>query len=132
MSEFEKQVAKIQKYNQPIIDGFKTWLEKANLSAKTIKNHINNIEFFAEYLVYYEPLQKLDEADEQDVSSFLMDWYPRKAMWASESNTKSYMSSFKKFFSYMVETERISPNIEAEVKNTLKEGKENFLDAVSE
>jgi hypothetical protein len=61
-----------------------------------------------------------------------MDWYPRKAMWASESNTKSYMSSFKKFFSYMVETERISPNIEAEVKNTLKEGKENFLDAVSE
>jgi site-specific recombinase XerD len=132
MSEFEKQVAKIQKYNQPIIDGFKTWLEKANLSAKTIKNHINNIEFFAEYLVYYEPLKKLDEADEQDVSSFLMDWYPRKAMWASESNTKSYMSSFKKFFSYMVETERISPNIEAEVKNTLKEGKENFLDAVSE
>ncbi len=55
MSEFEKEVAKIEKYNQPLLDGFKVWLEKANLSAKTIKLHITNIEFFAEYLVYYEP-----------------------------------------------------------------------------
>lgn len=132
MSEFEKEVAKIEKYNQPLLDGFKVWLDKANLSAKTIKLHITNIEFFAEYLVYYEPLQKLDEADEQDVSSFLIDWFPRKALWASESSTKSYMTSFKKFFSYMVETEKISPDIEAEVKDTLKEYKDDFLDAVSE
>jgi hypothetical protein len=61
-----------------------------------------------------------------------MDWFPRKALWASESSTKSYMTSFKKFFSYMVETEKISPEIEAEVKDTLKEGKQEFLDAVSE
>lgn len=132
MNEFEKQLAEIKKYNQPILDGFQAWSEKSNLSAKTIKQHITNIEFFAEYLVYYEPLQKLNEADEQDVSSFLMDWYPRKAMWASESSTKSYMSSFKKFFSYMVETEQISPDIALEVKDTLKEYKDDFLDAVSE
>jgi hypothetical protein len=55
MNEFDKEVAKIEKYNQPILDGFKIWLQKANLSAKTIKNHILNIEFFAEYLVGYEP-----------------------------------------------------------------------------
>ena len=47
MSDFDKEVAKIEKYNQPILDGFKIWLEKANLSAKTIKSHILNIEFFA-------------------------------------------------------------------------------------
>ncbi|AFZ28572.1 site-specific recombinase XerD (plasmid) [Cylindrospermum stagnale PCC 7417] len=132
MNEFEKQLAEIKKYNQPILDGFQAWSKKSNLSAKTIKQHITNIEFFAEYLVYYEPLQKLNEADEQDVSSFLMDWYPHKAMWASESSTKSYMSSFKKFFSYMVETEQISPDIALEVKDTLKEYKDDFLDAVSE
>ncbi|MGM3309688.1 site-specific integrase [Anabaena sp. WFMT] len=132
MSEFDKEVAKIEKYNQPVMEGFKVWLEKANLSTKTIKNHITNIEFFAEYLVYYEPLQQLDEADEQDVSSFLLDYFPRKAMWASESSTKSYMTSFKKFFLYMVETNKISPDIETEVKDTLKEGKQDFLDAVSE
>jgi hypothetical protein len=42
------------------------------------------------------------------------------------------MTSFKKFFSYMVEIEKISPDIEVEVKDTLKEYKDNFLDAVSE
>lgn len=132
MSEFDKEVAQIEKYNQEIIDGFKAWLEKENLSAKTIKNHISNIEFFADYLVYYEPSQPLDEADDQDVYDFLTDYFPRKALWSSESSTKSYMTSFKKFFSYMVETNKISPDIEAEVKDTLKEGKQEFLDAVSE
>jgi len=72
MSDFDKEVAKIEKYNEPIMEGFQAWLEKANLSAKTIKNHILNIEFFAEYLVSYEPLQKLDEADDQDVYDFLL------------------------------------------------------------
>ena len=32
----------------------------------------------------------------------------------------------------MVEIEKISPDIEVEVKDTLKEYKDNFLDAVSE
>jgi site-specific recombinase XerD len=131
MSEFDKKVAKIEKYNQPLLDGFKIWLEKANVSEKTIKLHTTNIEFFAEYLVHHEPFQKLDEADEEDVSSFLMDWFPRKALWASESSTKSYITSFKKFFSYMVETEKISPDIEVELKDTLKEYKQDFIDAVS-
>ena len=77
-------------------------------------------------------MQKLDEADDQDVYDFLLNYFPRKAMWASETSTKSYMGSFKKFFSYMVETQKISPEIEAEVKETIKEGKQDFLDAVSE
>ena len=132
MSDFDKEVAKIHKHNQPIIEGFQVWLQKANLSAKTIKNHILNIEFFAEYLVGYEPLQKLDEADDQDVYDFLLNYFPHKAMWASESSTKSYLGSFKKFFLYMVETQKISPEIEAEVKETIKEGKQDFLDAVSQ
>ncbi|WP_300004622.1 integrase [Anabaena sp. AL09] len=91
MSDFNKEVAKIEKYNQPIIEGFQAWLEKVNLSAKTIKNHILNIEFFVEYLVSYEPLQKLDEADDQDVYDFLLNYFPHKAMWASETSTKSYI-----------------------------------------
>jgi hypothetical protein len=132
MSDFDREVAKIQKYNQPILEGFYTWLQQADLSRKTIKQHLGNIHFFADYLFYYEPFKKIDEADDQDVSSFLLDYFPRKAMWASESSTKSYMGSFKKFFSYMVETNKISPEIEAEVKETIKEGKQDFLDAVSE
>lgn len=128
MNDEDKKIVDIQNYNQLILNAFQSWLEKSNLSPKTIKQHSGNIEFFAEYLCYYEPARKLDEAEENDVSSFLTDWYPRKALWASESNTKAYLASFKKFFKYLVESKRINPEIEAEVRETLKEYKEEFLE----
>jgi len=108
-SDYDAQVEAIQKYNSPILASFRTSLEHAGLAKKTVKNHADNIDFFTEYLVSYEPLIRLDGADEGDVSSFLLDWFPRKAMWASVSNTKQYLASFKKFFQWMGETQRISP-----------------------
>ncbi len=58
-------------------------------------------DFFTDYLVYYEPLKRLDEADDGDVFTFLSSWFPRKAMWANETNVKSYLASFKKFFKWI-------------------------------
>ncbi|MBW4599007.1 MAG: site-specific integrase [Calothrix sp. FI2-JRJ7] len=127
MNEKDKKIVEVQNYNKLLLEAFESWLQKSNLSPKTIKQHNSNIEFFAEYLYYYEPVRKLDEAEEKYVSSFLTDWYPRKALWASDNNTKSYIASFKKFFKYLVEKNRTSPNIEAEVRETLKEYKEEFL-----
>ena len=43
-------------------------LEHAGLTKKTVKNPVDNIDFFTEDLVSYEPLTRLDEADEGDVS----------------------------------------------------------------
>lgn len=93
---------------------------------------MENIDFFTEYLVYYEPLTRLDEADEGDVSSFLLDWFPRKAMWASVSSTKSYLASFKKFFVWMGETQRIPPHVVEEALETMKEHRQDFLEAVED
>lgn len=87
--DYDKEVEAIRVYNQPILDAFQAWLKTSGLADKTIKNHIDNIDFFTEYLTYYEPLYRLDEANEGDVTSFLLDWFPRKAMWASVSSTKS-------------------------------------------
>ena len=100
-NDYDAQVDVIKEQNAPILASFQKSLEQAGLAKKTIKNHVENIDFFAEYLVYYEPLTRLDEADEGDISSFLMDWFPRKAMWASVSSTKSYLASFKKFFQWI-------------------------------
>src|SRR5260370_39159501 len=86
---YDARVRAIRAYNQPILDDFRAWLEQTGLAEKTIKNHVDNIDFFTEYLVYYEPLEKLDEADGSDVWMFLSDWFPRKAMWASEASVKS-------------------------------------------
>ncbi len=131
-NDYDKQVEAIRTYNQPILDTFQAWLKEAGLVRKTIKNHVDNIDFFTDYLVYDEPLKRLDEADDDDVFTFLSSWFPRKAMWANETNVKSYLASFKKFFKWMGETERISDETVTEVLYTLKEHREEFLEAVDD
>jgi site-specific recombinase XerD len=130
MSDYDQEVEKIRAYNQPILDEFQSWLEKSGLAPKTVKNHVENIDFFTEYLVYYEPLSKLDDADGGDVQGFLGSWFPRKAMWASKSSMRSNMASFRKFFKFLQESGRIDDEVEDDVRETLKERKDRFLEAV--
>jgi len=132
VSDYDAQVEAMKEHNAPILTSFQTSLEQADLAKKTVKSHVENIDFFTEYLVHYEPLTPLDEADEGDVTSFLLDWFPDKAMWASVSSTKSYLASFKKFFVWMGETQRISPDVVEEVLATMKEHRQNFLEAVED
>lgn len=108
-SDYDVRVRAIQAANQPILNAFEVWLEQSGLSEKTIQIHVSNIDFFTNYLVYYEPLKKLDEANSGDLWMFLDDWFPRKALWASITSVTSYLASFKKFFRWMGETGRVSP-----------------------
>ena len=130
--DYDAQVRAIQAYNQPILAGFRAWLEQSGLAEKTIKNHVDNINFFTDYLVYYEPLEKLDEADGSDIWMFLTDWFPRKALWSSVTSVKSNIASFKKFFQWMGEAGRVSHETVADVLATLKEGRDEFLESVAE
>ena len=77
------------------------------MARKAIKKHVENIDFFAAYMVYYEPVARLDDADGGCVTSFLMDWFPRKAMWAGLGSVKANKASFKKLFKWMGETGRV-------------------------
>ncbi len=127
-TSYDARVQAIRAYNQPILDDFRAWLEQSGLAEKTVKNHVENIDFFTDYLVYYDdPLKKLDEADSGDVWMFLANWFPRKALWASVTSVKSYFASFKKFFQWMEETGRVPPKTAADVLDTLKEGRDEFL-----
>jgi len=130
MSDYDREVEKIRAQNQPILDEFQSWLENSGLAPTTVKNHVENVDFFSEYLVYYEPLTNLDEANVGDVYGFLGDWFPRKAMWASVFTMRSNMVSFRKFFKFLRETGRINEKIEDDVLDTLKEHKDEFLEAV--
>lgn len=131
-SDYDIRVRAIQAANQPILNAFEVWLEQSGLSEKTIQIHVSNIDFFTNYLVYYEPLKKLDEANSGDVWMFLDDWFPRKALWASITSVTSYLASFKKFFRWMGETGRVSPQTVADVLETLKEERGSFLRNVTE
>ncbi len=130
--DYDAQVRAIRAYNQPLLDDFEVWLEQSGLSEKTVETHVSNIDFFTNYLVYYQPLKKLDEANSGDVWMFLADWFPRKALWSSVTSVKSYLASFKKFFQWMGETGRVSPQTIADVLNTLKEDRDAFLRRVAE
>ncbi len=135
MSDIEAYNARVQAiraYNQPLLENFRAWLEQSGLAEETVKTHVDNINFFTNYLVYYEPLKKLDEADSGDVWMFLANWFPRKAMWASVTSVKSNRASFKKFFQWMGETGRVSPETVANVLTTLKGGRDEFLERVAE
>jgi len=129
---YDTKVQAIRAYNRPLLDSFREWLEQSGFAEKTIKAHVENIDFFTGYLVYYEPLRRLDEAESGDVWMFLSDWFPRKAMWASPSSVKSNIASFKKFFQWMGETGRVSPEAVDSVLVELKEGREQFLENVAE
>ena len=129
---YDARVRAIRAYNQPILDDFRIWLEQSGLSEKTVKTHVDNINFFTNYLVYHEPLRKLNDADSVDVWMFLADWFPRKALWASATSVRSYFASFKKFFQWMGETGRVSPEAVAGVLHTLKEDQGTFLRKVAD
>ena len=130
--EYDAQVKAIRTYNQPILDDFRTWLKQSGLTEKTARRHVNNINLFSMYLVYYDPLKKLDEANSGDVSMFLSYWAPRKVGWTSVTTVKIFLVSFKKFFQWMGETGCASPQTVAGVLTTLKEGREEFLARVAE
>lgn len=132
-NDYDAQVKLIQAHNQPLLDAFQAWLEESGLASKTIKNHLDNIDFFADYLIYYDdPLKRLDEAEDEDVFLFLTSWFPRKAMWANVTNVKAYLASFRKFFKWMGERGHVSEQTVAEVLYTLKEHRDEYLEAVDD
>src|SRR5437868_9327500 len=130
---YEQRVQAIHRANQPILDGFEHVLRQSGLSEHTIKAHVDNIRFFARYLLWYGySLRRLDEATEGNVYDFLEDWFPRKALWASVASMKVYLASFKKFFTWMGATGRVAPEIVEDVRATLKDSRKLFLRRVTE
>ena len=129
----EQRVQAIQRANQPILDGFEHALRQAGLSEPTIKAHVDNIQFFGRYLLWYGYcLRQLDEATEGDVYDFLEDWFPRKALWASVVSMKVYLASFKKFYTWMGATGLVAPETVEDVRSTLKDSRNLFLRKVAE
>jgi site-specific recombinase XerD len=130
---YEQRVQAILLANQPIFDGFETWLRQSGLSEQTIKDHVDNMRLFSRYLLLCAySLRRLDEATEGAVYDFLEDWFPRKALWASVTSMKVYLASFKKFFKWMGATGLVSPEIVEDVLSTLKDDRHFFLSKVAE
>ncbi len=128
---YDQEVQAIRAYNQPLLDSFQDWLVHSGVGTKTIQSHVANIAFFATYLLYYDPLQRLDEATSGDVWMFLADWFPRKALWASTTSVRAYLTTFRKFFIWLGATSRVPSETVTEVLTMLKDERGAFLNAVA-
>ena len=117
--------------NSIILGQFENDLKKNGLSTKTIKSHMGNLDFFCTYLSYYELSRSLDEMDSGDVSDFLSDFFPRKAMWASPAYVKSYISTFKKFFRFSLEFNYIPLDEYNYLLTLIEEDKELWIEAAA-
>lgn len=101
LDEREKQLKENTKRNEDYLKMFEKSLEEKQLTTKTIRKHISNIDFYLnDYLTYYDEIIKMEDGT-QYTRSFLGDWFIRKAMWASKSSIKEMASSLKKFYEYM-------------------------------
>lgn len=125
--DYDHQVNRIRQQNKPLLDAFRQWLEAAGLSAKTVRTHVNNVDFFSEYLVYYEPLEALTEANAADFYSFCAHWFPRKAMWASAGSARSNMTSFRKFTRFMIVAGHWPAEREQAIRKVLRENRDAFI-----
>ncbi len=127
--EYEKQVEKHQVRNEKLFVSFKKWLEYKSLKPKTIENHISNIDFFANnFLLRYEiiPIEK----GTTEIGSFLGGFFIRKAMWASKAAINENIASFKKFYTFLYEIELITKEELKEMKEFIKEEKEEWIEAL--
>lgn len=53
-AQYEKDCERIRTENQKLLDEFENWLQEANLSERTIKKHIDNVDFYINEFLLYE------------------------------------------------------------------------------
>lgn len=124
--KFEDECKRIRKENEKIISDFETWLMDSNLSSKTIKKHVANIDFYINaFLLYEDAIEAKNGADE--IGNFLGNWFIRKAMWSSKTTIKENAASLKKFYKFMYERGSISEEDLSTLKEVIKEEMPEWL-----
>lgn len=127
MEDFEKKIEENKKRNKKFIKEFEEYLKEKNLSAKTIKRHLSNVDLFInDYLNYYD----IGTPEEGIVSvySFLSGWFIEKCMWATVYTTKETAASIKKFYAYMSEKGYVKKEDYKELCEELKDSMDEILE----
>ncbi len=127
--EWEKQVTEAEKHNSIVLMEFEKYLKTKKLKPKTINNHVDNIDFFANgFLLRYDviPIEK----GFAKIGSYLGDYFIRKTSWSSKNSIKQNIVSFKKFYTFLYEIGKIPKEDLEELKDTIKEEKEYWIEAV--
>jgi UDP-N-acetylglucosamine pyrophosphorylase len=127
--EWERQIEEAKTHNNKLLIEFENHLKTKSLKTNTIKNHIDNVKFYAnDFLLRYEiiPVEK----GILQIGSFLGDFFIRKASWASKYTIQENIASFKKFYSFLNEIGKVSKIELAEMKELIKDEKSDWIEEV--
>ena len=129
-AQYEADCEKIRKANNKLLNDFGTWLKASKLKEKTIKRHIDNVDFYInEFLLYEDAVKAKDGAPE--IGMFLGYWFIRKAMWASPAQIRSNAASLKKFYTFLFEKEMIKKEDLVDLKTSIKEDMPEWIATVN-
>ncbi len=117
--KYETECKKIREENAQLLEGFAAWLRKAQLTEKTIKNHVENIDLYINEFLLYEDAVKAKDGT-HGVSMFLGYWFVKKAMWASPAHIKSNATSLKKFYTFLCERGLLAQQELDDLKESIK------------
>lgn len=128
--QYEIECERIRESNAKLLDDFAAWLRQAGLSSKTIKKHIENVDFYINEFLLYEDAEEPSEGV-GSVGMFLGYWFIKKAMWASATSIKSNAASLKKFYTFLYEREMVSKEDLDLLKETIKEDMPEWLETLA-
>ena len=97
--EYEKKCDAIREENRIYLEVFSEDIKA--LSPKTVKMHLNNVDFYINQYLLREGLFRMDEGIEY-IDSFLGDFFIRKCLWSTPATIRSTAASIKKFYKCML------------------------------
>lgn len=124
--QYEIECERIREANAKLLEDFADWLRQSGLSSKTIKKHIENIDFYINEFLLYEDAEEPQEGVD-GVSMFLGYWFIKKAMWATATSIKSNAASLKKFYTFLHEKDLVSKEDLEMLKETIKDEMPEWL-----
>ena len=127
--EWERQIEEAKTHNNKLLIEFEKHLKTKSLKSNTIKNHIDNVEFYANDFLLRNEIIPVEKGILQ-IGNFLGDFFIRKASWASKYTIQENIASFKKFYSFLNEIGKVSKIELAEMKELIKDEKSDWIEEV--
>ena len=128
--QYEADCERIRQSNEQLLDGFENWLEQKNLTAKTIRKHRENTNFYInEFLLYEDAIEPQEGTG--NIGMFLGYWFIRKTTWASAASIRSNAASLKKFYTFLNERGLVSTEDLKYLRKIIKEELPEWLATVA-
>jgi site-specific recombinase XerD len=125
--DYELESKQIQDENGKLLTGFAEWMLGSNLKEKTIRKHVQNVDFYVNvYLLYDDCTRAMDGIS--SLNGFFNWFFPRKAMWSSTASTKETVASLKKFYKYLAEKNIVEISDYKYLLAMIKQGMSEWLE----